>query len=165
MRTDLFDYGLPEERIALHPASPRDAARLLVVGPDGVLQDRVVRDLPELLRPGDALVFNDTRVIAAALRGVRRRGALEAQVSLNLIERRDQSRWRALARPAKRLQEGDRIAFGHSGNVCLAGVLDATVAARGDDGEVELAFDLAGADLDAAIAAAGAMPLDRKSVV
>ena len=159
MRTELFDYELPEERIALHPASPRDAARLLVVGPDGTLQDRVVRDLPELLRPGDALVFNDTRVIAAALKGVRRRGELEAQVSLNLIERVDQSRWRALAKPAKRLQEGDRIAFGHGGNVCLAGVLDATVAARGDDGEVELAFDLAGADLDAAIAAAGAMPL------
>jgi S-adenosylmethionine:tRNA ribosyltransferase-isomerase len=118
-----------------------------------------VRDLPELLGPGDALVFNDTRVMATALKGVRRRGELEAQVSLNLIERVDQSRWRALAKPAKRLQEGDRIAFGHDGNVCLAGVLDASVAARGDDGEVELAFDLAGADLDAAIAAAGAMPL------
>jgi S-adenosylmethionine:tRNA ribosyltransferase-isomerase len=159
MRTDLFDFELPEERIALHPASPRDAARLLVVRPDAAFEDRVVRELPQLLRPGDALVFNDTRVIPAALHGVRRRGGLEAQISVTLIERRDQSHWRALARPAKRLKEGDRLHFGHSGTACLAGVLDATVAARGAEGEVELAFDLAGPDLDAAIASVGEMPL------
>ncbi len=115
MRTDLFDFELPEDRIALHPASPRDAARLLVVRPQAPLEDRIVRELPELLRPGDALVFNDTRVIPAALHGVRRRDELEAHVSVTLIERRDQSRWRALARPAKRLKEGDRLHFGHSG--------------------------------------------------
>jgi S-adenosylmethionine:tRNA ribosyltransferase-isomerase len=159
MRTDLFDFELPEERIALHPADPRDSARLLVVQPGESLQDRIVRELPQLLRPGDALVFNDTRVIPAALSGVRRRGALEAHVSVTLIERRDQSRWRALARPAKRLKEGDRLQFGHDRSVCLAGALDATVAARGDDGEVELAFDVAGPDLDAAIASVGQMPL------
>jgi S-adenosylmethionine:tRNA ribosyltransferase-isomerase len=159
MRTDLFDFELPEDRIALHPAHPRDAARLLVVQPGTKPEDRIVRALPELLRPGDALVFNDTRVIPAALDGVRRRDKLEAHVSVTLIERRDQSRWRALARPAKRLQEGDRLHFGHAGNVCLAGVLDATVAARGEQGEVELIFDLAGPDLDAAIASVGEMPL------
>jgi S-adenosylmethionine:tRNA ribosyltransferase-isomerase len=159
MRTDLFDFELPEDRIALHPVAPRDAARLLVVHAGEKLQDQIVRDLPRLLRPGDTLVFNDTRVIPAALHGVRRRGELEAHVSVTLIERRDQSRWCALARPAKRLKEGDRLHFGHSGNACLAGALDATVAARGDDGEVELIFDLAGADLDAAIAAVGDMPL------
>ena len=205
MRTDLFDFELPEDRIALHPVAPRDAARLLVVRPvkqapspqpspaswrshashgrgEGkgsaeasalfisprrdrgagaacVIEDRVVGDLPELLRPGDALIFNDTRVIPAALQGVRRRGDLEAHVSVTLIERCDDSRWRALARPAKRLKEGDRLHFGHDGNVCLAGALDATVAERGEDGEVELAFDLAGADLDAAIASVGEMPL------
>jgi S-adenosylmethionine:tRNA ribosyltransferase-isomerase len=126
---------------------------------EGMLEDRVVRDLPELLSPGDALVFNDTRVIPAALHGVRRRGALQAQISVTLIERKDQSRWRGLARPAKRLQEGDRLHFGHSGSVCLAGALDATVAARGEEGEVELIFDLAGPDLDAAIASVGEMPL------
>ncbi len=118
-----------------------------------------MRELPELLRPGDALVFNDTRVIPAALHGVRRRGELEAQVSVTLIERRDASRWRALARPAKRLKDGDRLHFGHTGTACLAGALDATVAARGEEGEVELAFDLAGPDLDAAIASVGEMPL------
>jgi S-adenosylmethionine:tRNA ribosyltransferase-isomerase len=159
MRTDLFDFALPEDRIALHPASPRDAARLLVVRPGAELEDRIVRELPDLLRPGDALVFNDTRVIPAALSGVRRRGELKANVALTLIERRGESRWLALARPAKRLKEGDRLHFGHSGTVCLAGALDATVAARGEEGEVELVFDLAGPDLDAAIASVGEMPL------
>ena len=77
MRTDLFDFELPEQRIALHPVSPRDAARLLVVGPQTRFEDRIVRELPELLRSGDALVFNDTRVIPVALEGVRRRGELQ----------------------------------------------------------------------------------------
>ena len=159
MRTDLFDFELPEDRIALHPASPRDAARLLVVRPDARLEDHIVRELPELLREGDALVFNDTRVIPAALEGVRRRGDLEAHAAVTLIERLDPSRWRALARPAKRLKEGDRLHFGHDEGMCLTGALDATVEARGEDGEVALAFDLAGADLDAAIGTVGRMPL------
>ena len=90
---------------------------------------------------------------------LRRRGELEAQVSVNLIERRGASRWQALARPAKRLQEGDRLHFGHEGTACLAGALDATVVGKGENGEVELAFDLAGPDLDAGIAAVGQMPL------
>ena len=159
MLTSVFDFELPEERIALHPVAPRDAARLLVVGPGGTLEDRTVRDLPQLLRQGDALVFNDTRVIPAALEGERRRGELTARVSVTLIERIDQSRWLALARPAKRLKEGDRLHFGHDASMCLAGALDATVDARGEEGEVTLAFDLAGAELDAAIAAVGRMPL------
>jgi S-adenosylmethionine:tRNA ribosyltransferase-isomerase len=163
MRTDLFDFELPEDRIALHPIAPRDAARLLVVGPGGVREDRIVRELPGLLRPGDALVFNDTRVIPAALDGVRVRGDLQAQVqahvSVTLIERRSPSRWLALARPGKRLKAGDRLYFGHSGNACLAGALDAAVVAKGEDGEVELAFDLAGPDLDMAIVSVGSMPL------
>jgi S-adenosylmethionine:tRNA ribosyltransferase-isomerase len=160
MRTDLFDFELPDERIALHPVAPRDAARLLVV-PAGkaAFEDRVVHELPQLLRAGDALVFNDTRVIPAALEGVRRRGELSANITVTLIERLSSSRWRALARPAKRLQPGDRLHFGHAGDMCLMGALDATVAARGDEGEVEIAFDLAGADLDAAVASAGQMPL------
>jgi S-adenosylmethionine:tRNA ribosyltransferase-isomerase len=159
MRTELFDFDLPEDRIALRPAVPRDNARMLVVRPNAPLEDRVVRDLPDVLRPGDALVLNDTRVIPVALTGVRHRGDLKAQVAVTLLERIDQSRWRALAKPAKRLQAEDRIQFGHDGEMCLAGALDATVAARGDEGVVELAFDLAGPDLDAAIAAVGAMPL------
>jgi S-adenosylmethionine:tRNA ribosyltransferase-isomerase len=160
MRTDLFEFALPEDRIALHPASPRDSARLLVVGPGaGDLRDRSVRDLPGLLRPGDALVFNDTKVIPAALEGTRIRNDARAHVSFNLIKRVDESRWRAFARPAKRLKSGDRIRFGTEGRVCLLGELDATVTERRDDGEVELAFSLHGAYLDEAIAALGDMPL------
>ena len=159
MRTDLFEFELPEDRIALHPVSPRDAARLLVVRPEPRFEDLIVRDLPELLRPGDALVFNDTRVIPAALEGVRIRGELRASVTATLIERINKSHWRALARPAKRLKEGDRLCFRHSGKSGFAGAIEATVAAKGEEGEVELAFDLAGKDLDLAIAAVGDMPL------
>jgi S-adenosylmethionine:tRNA ribosyltransferase-isomerase len=159
MRTDLFDFDLPEELIALRPASPRDSARLLVVRPGEPLQDRIVRDLPSMLRPRDVLVLNDTRVIPAALEGERRRGDLVAKIAVTLTERRDANHWLVLARPAKRLQPGDRLHFGHSGNMCLAGALEATITSEPTDGEVELAFDLAGPDLDAAIAAVGAMPL------
>jgi S-adenosylmethionine:tRNA ribosyltransferase-isomerase len=158
MRTDLFDFDLPDDRIALQPATPRDAARLLVVRGDQ-LQDARVRDLPTLLRPGDALVFNDTRVIRAALTGVRLRGDARAVISFNLHKRVDEYRWRAFARPAKRLAAGDRIRFGHDGRVCLLGTLDATVSAIGEAGEVELAFSLHGPFLDEAIEALGDPPL------
>jgi S-adenosylmethionine:tRNA ribosyltransferase-isomerase len=172
MRTDLFDFELPEERIALHPASPRDSARLLIVCPpspspgalfgargEGVLEDRVVRELPELLGPGDALVLNDTKVIPAALAGERIREETRAQVSVNLIRRLDESRWRAFARPAKRLAVGDLIRFGNEARVCLLGSLEATVVAKGESGEVELAFNLHGAYLDEAIGILGDAPL------
>lgn len=159
MRTDLFDFDLPDASIALHPVEPRDGARLLRIGGDGSLADHLVRDLPGLLRPGDALVFNDTRVIAAALTGIRMRGETRAKVAFNLIRRLDESRWRALARPAKRLEPGDRVVFGDEGKVCLLGTLSATVAAKGEAGEVELAFDRHGAYLDEAIDALGDMPL------
>jgi S-adenosylmethionine:tRNA ribosyltransferase-isomerase len=169
MRTDLFDFDLPEDRIALEPSSTRDGARLLVVRPpspsprlrgeDRALEDRTVRDLPALLRPGDALVFNDTRVINAALYGERRRGDSIALISFNLHKRVDESRWRAFARPAKRLARGDRIRFGHDGRVCLLGTLDATVAEIGEAGEVELSFSLHGPYLDEAIEALGDPPL------
>lgn len=164
MQTSLFDFALPEQLIALRPAEPRDAARLLVVRPgrnahQGGIEDRVVRDIPALLQPGDALVFNDTKVIPAALSGVRHRDGNAATIDFNLIRRVDESRWRAFARPAKRLAVGDRIRFGDEGRVCLAGVLDATVAAKLEAGEVELAFSLHGAFLDEAIAALGDMPL------
>jgi S-adenosylmethionine:tRNA ribosyltransferase-isomerase len=162
MRTDLFDFELPEDRIALYPAEPRDAARLLVVDPMGAISfsDRAVRDLPDLLRPGDALVLNDTRVIPAALEGVRIRGELRSRVAFNLLRRVDESRWRALARPAKRLAVGDRVRFGsQTDSACLLSAPEASVAARLDAGEVELAFDLSGDALDRAIAGVGEMPL------
>ena len=159
MRTDLFDFELPETAIALHPASPRDAARLLVVQPGGGFDNRIVRDLPDLLAPGDALVFNDTRVIPAALTGTRTRGDAVAGIDVNLIERLDECRWRAFARPGKRLKVGDVIRFGDEGRVCYADVLDATVEAKEDGGLVTLRFNLHGGFLDSAIATHGEMPL------
>jgi S-adenosylmethionine:tRNA ribosyltransferase-isomerase len=160
MRVDLFDFDLPQDRIALRPAEPRDSARLLVVPPTGAFEDRIVRDLPSFLKEGDVLVVNDTRVIHARLSGKRRRGALSAGVEATLIERLDGSRWRALMRPAKKLAIGDLVRFGREGDgACLSGVLDAHVEAKGDEGEIALRFELSGAALDEAIEAAGEMPL------
>jgi S-adenosylmethionine:tRNA ribosyltransferase-isomerase len=160
MRVDLFDFDLPEELIALRPARPRDSARLLLAPREGPFEDRSVRDAPSLLRPGDLLVFNDTRVIPARLAGVRVREEAGVAVEATLLRRLSPSLWTALARPGKRLREGDRIRFGApEERACLMGALDATVAAKGEDGEITLAFDLAGPALDSAIAAAGAMPL------
>ena len=160
MRLADFDFELPEDRIALRPVSPRDAARLLVVGADGRLGDHVVRDLPGLLSSGDALVFNDTRVIAARLRGVRVRDGASVAVEATLLKRRSSSRWTALAKPGRRLAVGDRIAFGEANDrACALADLGAQVVAKDEGGEVTLAFDLAGPDLDLAIEAHGAMPL------
>ncbi len=162
MRVDLFDFDLPDENIALRPASPRDSARLLVVRPDPpiVLDDLKVRDLPGLLRRGDALVFNDTRVIPAQLEGQRvREGGSELPVSATLHMRVGPERWKAFARPGKRIKEGDRILFGHSGDACLLGTLNATVEAKGEGGEITLLFDLSGPALDEAIMAVGHIPL------
>ena len=160
MRLADFDFELPEERIALRPVSPRDAARLLVVAADAPLAERQVHDLPALLSPGDALVFNDTRVIAARLHGVRRREASVVALEATLHRRLSSSRRTAFVKPGRRLAAGDRIQFGEpSDRACLLSSLDATVVEKGDGGEVTLAFDLAGPDLDLAIAERGAMPL------
>ncbi len=162
MRVDLFDFDLPEKNIALRPASPRDSARMLVVHPqqEEPLSDHGVLDLPTFLRPGDALVFNDTKVIPAQLEGLRKRGEdIVTEVSLTLHMRAGPDRWKAFARPAKRLKPGDRIEFGHGSNTCLMGSLDATVEAKGEAGEVTLRFDLSGPTLDDAILAVGHIPL------
>jgi S-adenosylmethionine:tRNA ribosyltransferase-isomerase len=162
MRTDLFDFELPPGRIALRPAVPRDAARLLIVhpgtGPE--LGDRGLRDLPDILKPGDALVVNDTKVIPARLMGRRiGRGANEPRIEATLHKRIDGSRWRAFVKPAKRLEAGDTIRFGDEGRVCFLGQLDAQVSVKHEAGEVTLAFSFHGAILDQAIAERGAMPL------
>lgn len=161
MRTDLFDFDLPPERIALRPAVPRDAAKLLVVQPGGApeLSDHVMRDLPRLLRPGDALVVNDTKVIPARLIGERVREDARAKIEATLIKRESGDSWRALAKPLKRLQEGDRIRFGNEARVCMLGALDATVEEIGDGGEITLRFDFHGPILEEAIDALGHMPL------
>ncbi|MBV9348330.1 MAG: tRNA preQ1(34) S-adenosylmethionine ribosyltransferase-isomerase QueA [Pseudolabrys sp.] len=160
MRTDLFDFDLPAERIALRPVSPRDAARLLVVRPPHVLDDRTLGDLPDLLREGDALVVNDTKVIPARLSGRRiGRGLGEPRIEATLHRRLDGSRWRAFVRPAKKLQSGDTLRFGDEGKVCFLGQLDAAVEAKDDGGEVTLAFSFHGPVLDQAIEERGDMPL------
>jgi len=158
MRTDLFDFELPSERIALRPASPRDSARMLVVQGKH-LDDRIVSDLPSFLEPGDQLVVNDTRVIAAQLRGRRIGRETEPRIDATLIKRLDGSRWQALVKPAKKLAEGDRIRFGSEGRVCLLGHLDAEVEHKGAEGEVTLSFTFHGPTLDQAIADLGSPPL------
>lgn len=155
MRVSEFDFELPEKLIALHPAEPRDSARLLVVRPGEELQDRYIPDLLEILQPGDVLVVNDTRVLPAELRGTRVRGEVRANVSFNLHKRVDAHTWRAFARPAKKLALLDELELGNG----QADALKARVAGKGDTGEVTLEFVLGGAQLDEAIKSHGAMPL------
>jgi S-adenosylmethionine:tRNA ribosyltransferase-isomerase len=146
---DLFDFDLPPERIALRPASPRDAARMLVLdgaGPDGATRDRLVSDLPGELRRGDLLVFNDTRVIPAQLEG--KRG--EARIGATLHKREGARRWRAFIRNAKRLRDGETIDFG-------AGVT-AIATDRAEDGS--FALDFAGDEpIELLLERTGRMPL------
>ena len=161
MRVDRFDFSLPEERIALRPAFPRESARLLTVDGAGRIDDRTVGDLPALLGEGDVLVFNDTRVIPAQLTGERRRdrqreGEGIAAISANLHMRLASDCWRAFVRPAKRVRDGDRIVFARDG---VDTGLAAIVEDRGAGGEVTLRFEADGPELDAAIVAVGHIPL------
>ena len=146
MRVDLFDFELPPELIALRPASPRDAARMLVVAGEEPFADRTVRDLPSLLRAGDVLVFNDTRVIPAQLEGMRG----EARVGATLHKRIDLRRWQAFVRNAKRLREGDTIAFGLD--------VEAVAEVRHPDGSWTLAFT-GDEPVEVLLERAGRMPL------
>ncbi len=145
MRVDLFDFDLPAERIALRPAKPRDSARMLLVDGDDI-SDRTVLDLPKLLRPGDTLVFNDTRVIPAQLEG--RRG--DARIGATLHKRQGVREWWAFVRNAKRLRIGDTIEFG--------GGVAASVAERNDEGAMLLHFD-GDEPVEVLLDRAGRMPL------
>ncbi|SMF69150.1 tRNA preQ1(34) S-adenosylmethionine ribosyltransferase-isomerase QueA [Allosphingosinicella indica] len=145
MRVDLFDFDLPPERIALRPASPRDSARMLVVRPEG-FEDRGVADLPAMLRAGDMLVFNDTRVIPAQLEGTRG----EARIGATLHKREGPRDWRAFVRNAKRVRAGDRIDFG-AGVTALAGD-------KGEDGSILLRFE-GDEPVELLLERAGRMPL------
>ena len=159
MNVDQFDFFLPEENIALRPAEPRDASRLLVVKADGQFDDKNFTDIIDYLKPGDALVFNDTRVIPAQFEGIRERDGNVARVSITLHRRLSPNKWAAFAKGAKKLKVGERISFGVENGACLGGVLDATVNAKGDAGEIELEFDFFGPTLDEAMMANGQMPL------
>lgn len=146
MRTELFDFHLPAELIAQHPARPRDSARLLVVDRAG-LQDRRVLELPDLLEAGDLLVLNDTRVLPSRLVG--RRGESVIEVTLHAHE--EGGRWRAFARPARRCRPGDRLLF--------APDFTADVLAKGEGGEITLQFACGEGRMIARLEARGAMPL------
>jgi S-adenosylmethionine:tRNA ribosyltransferase-isomerase len=155
MDVSQFDFDLPEERIALRPAVPRDAARMLVVDANGNLSHAHVSDLPNFLHAGDVLVANDTKVIPARLRGRRlpREGRTGdgPKVEVLLHKRVDDTRYQVFARPGRKLEAGDGLVLG--------GTLRAQVRTRGEGGEFELEFNLRGATLDAAIAREGEIPL------
>lgn len=146
MRVDLFDFDLPNERIALRPARPRDAARMLVVRGDDLFVDAHVRNLPDLLEPGDVLVFNDTRVIPAQLEG--HRG--EAKIGATLHKRVDLRRWQAFIRNAKRLRVGEVAEFG--------GGVTAIAEERLADGSFILFFE-GEEPVEVLLERAGTMPL------
>jgi S-adenosylmethionine:tRNA ribosyltransferase-isomerase len=162
MKTDLFDFDLPQERIALRPVHPRDASRLLVVRPGDApeVEDRHILDLPDLLAPGDCLVVNDSKVIAARLKGRRiGRGPNEPAIEATLHKRIDGSTWKAFILGAKKVQVGDTLRFGDEGKVCFLGQLDAQVLHKGEGGEVTLSFAFHGPILDQAIEERGETPL------
>ncbi|MDK3072423.1 tRNA preQ1(34) S-adenosylmethionine ribosyltransferase-isomerase QueA [Sedimentitalea sp. JM2-8] len=153
MKLSDFDFDLPEDRIATRPAVPRSAARLLVATSDAIT-DAQVRDLPDWLRPGDRLVLNDTRVVPARLSGLRHRrsaqGDTAARIEVTLLEPRADGTWSALIKPLKKLKPGETVRFSDDLGAELVGV---------SDGQGRLRFNLSGEDFDAALAAAGAMPL------
>ncbi|MES1150533.1 MAG: S-adenosylmethionine:tRNA ribosyltransferase-isomerase, partial [Dongia sp.] len=157
MKTADFDFVLPEDRIAQTPAKPRDSARLLVVGPGsaGGFLDRRVSDLPDILRPGDLMIFNDTKVIPAQLRG--KRGEAGIDVTLLRRDAGDARLCQALARPAKKLRAGDVIRFG--GGESVADQLGAVVVGQQEAGEIALRFDCDEGAVMAAIHRLGSMPL------
>lgn len=154
MKLSDFDFDLPEDLIALRPARPRDSARLLHVK-GSLIEDKGVLDLPDLLQPGDLLVFNDTKVIPAALVGTRparaHGGGGDVEVEVNLHKRYGEADWRAFARPGKRIKAGDTLHF--------KGELSAEVTAKLEGGEIALRFARSGIALDKAIVEAGAPPL------
>jgi S-adenosylmethionine:tRNA ribosyltransferase-isomerase len=147
MHIDDFDFDLPRELIAAHPCEPRDAARLLFIPAAGEFQDRHIIDLPTLLRPGDVLVFNDTKVIPARLLG--QRG--EAIVEVTLYRDLGGGLWRAFAKGARRLRPGDRIAFAEG--------FAAVVTEKHPEGDATLQFELAGEAFREALARHSSMPL------
>ncbi len=149
-----FQFDLPERLIALRPAEPQDSARLLVVHGDGRLEDAGVRDLPRYLSAGDVLVYNDTRVLPAALKGVRparNETGQDVACDVNLTERVDSRNWRALARPGRPLKDGDTIVFAEG--------FTAEITGHHDGGEIGLRFSLESEALTEALDRHGAMPL------
>ena len=159
MRVDDFDFELPEKLIALRPVVPRDSAKMLLVnGGQDMLEDRCVADLADMLKPGDALVFNDTRVIPAQLEGVRRRGPAVAQIGATLHLRESADQWRAFVRGAKKLKIGEIVEFDGDGGG-EGSQFTAVVEDKGEGGEVLFRFNRSGQELDLALVKHGHIPL------
>ncbi|MTI17564.1 tRNA preQ1(34) S-adenosylmethionine ribosyltransferase-isomerase QueA [Rhodobacteraceae bacterium RKSG542] len=161
MRVEEFNFNLPTENIALRPVAPRDSARMLVVRPNGdeLLSDKGVMDLADLLEPGDALVFNDTKVIPAQLLGFRTRDDVTAKVGVTLHQRVEADAWRAFVRPAKKLKVGDTVRFCFSAEEVESATLSALVEEKTEDGDVLFRFNKTANELDTAIAEVGHIPL------
>lgn len=162
MNVDDFDFELPADRIALRPARPRDMARLLRVNFSAVeeLEDHLVHDLPGLLRPGDAVVFNDTKVIPARLTGIRidpNRTGPRIEVTLHKLAKDDG--WFCFVKPARKLKVGDYLRFGAAGDLCLTESLVAKVEEKFVGGECKIVFETEGADFDRTLQNIGQMPL------
>ncbi len=155
MKVSAFDFHLPEDSIALRPANPRDSAKLLQVSSQGAFSDHIVKDLPSLLRRGDVLVLNETKVLRAALTATRparaHGGGGDVTVDVNLHTALSDNEWRAFVRPAKRLRDGDEVHFSDA--------LSATVFDKQEGGDVGLRFNLSGSALSQAIEATGQPPL------
>ncbi len=153
MRVDDFDFQLPDDNIALRPADPRDSAKLLVVngGENGQLQDSIVSSLSSFLQKGDALVFNDTKVIPAQLDGIRRRGDTSAKIGATLHMRMSANTWKAFVRGAKKLVVGETVEFGSTN-------FTANVISK-NGSEIEFQFNQSGPNLDLALIEYGSIPL------
>lgn len=153
MKLSAFDFDLPDHLIATRPAKPRSSARLLLAQGDAIA-DRIVSELPQVLRPGDRLVLNDTKVIPARLSGLRHRsgeaGATAAGIEVTLLEPRASGHWSVLVKPLRKIRDGEVIIFSDT--------LSAEVTGRAD-GQALLQFNLVGDDFDTALADVGAMPL------
>ena len=150
---DPFDFDLPEARIALRPAEPRDSCKLLVVQPSGI-SDRVFTDIAEFLQPGDLLIANDTRVIPALIFGIRparEPDGSDVDVQVNLLEVHDDGTWTCLCKPGRRLRPGDQIVFQDH--------LTATIEEKGEEGRIRLSFDKDGSEFWGALQIVGAMPI------
>lgn len=159
MRVDAFDFHLPEERIALRPAEPRESARLLVVDPVHTphLADKTLADLPSFLREGDCIIVNDTKVLPARLIGYRQRGENRAKIEATLHKREGEHCWRAFFKPAKKLNIDEEVIFVSAADDDVT--LKAVLIERGEGGEGVFRFVQSGAALDSAIASVGHMPL------
>lgn len=160
MQLSDFDFELPDSHIALSPHPDRDGSKLLRVLSDGLLEDHIFNSLPSFFKKGDVLVFNDSRVIPAALKGKRLRGEAVSQAHLNLHKRVSDNEWLAFAKPAKRMKPGDRLRFGaDSDGACLQSMLEATIVDALGGGEILVRFDVSGVLLDEALKLVGEMPL------